>query len=194
MKVPIAHKEAAAVNNVWKWHKDAEDGLLKARQIVLSKIKSGKPLPREFMFKSVKEVNDQFGNSLNELRYATMLGLISAIEAAFRIDHQIRLSGKKDDKISRKFYQLSRRKKGEWSKFGDDILKTWKNITSSNELEKTVKYLLDLLPLRDWLAHGRCWERKFTQKYDPDTILLVAERLMRNLPHNNFYGRKYLSP
>jgi len=192
MKLP-SYKEAASVTIVWKWYKDAEDALLKSKQNILSKIRRGKPLPCEFMFKSQREVTNQFDNSLKELRYATMLGLISAIEAAFRIDFQIRLSGKKDDKISLKFNQLSNKKKRGWSNFGDDILKTWKNIASSDGLEKSIKDLMDILPLRDWLAHGRCWEKRFTQKYDPDTIIIVAEKLIDNLPHNNFFGRKYLS-
>jgi len=195
MKVSVSYKEAAAVNNVWKWYKDAKSALSESKQNIMEKVRSGKPLPHEFMFKSAKEITDQFSNGMKELRYATMLGLISAIEAAFRIDHQVRLTGKKSDAISRKLYHLSpKKKKGEWSRFGDDILKTWKNITDSRELEKSIKNLMDLLPLRDWLAHGRCWERRFNQNYGPETIHSVAERLMRNLPHNNFFGRKYLSP
>lgn len=195
MKVSASYKHAAAVNNVWKWYRDSESALLDSRQKIIEKVRSGKALPIEFMFKSPKEIADQFSNGMKELKYATMLGLISAIEAAFRIDHQIRLTGKKSDGISRKLYQLSpKKKKGEWSRFGDDILKTWKNITDSRELEKSIKNLMDLLPLRDWLAHGRCWEKRFTQNYDPETIYSIAIRLMRNLPHDNFFGRKYLSP
>jgi hypothetical protein len=91
---------------------------------------------------------------------------------------------------------LSRKKRknrGDWTKFGDDILMTWKNIESNGEFKNIVIVLMGMLPLRDWIAHGRCWERRFTQKYNPNTILMVAERLMHNLPHDNFYGRKYLS-
>jgi hypothetical protein len=101
MKIPIAYKEAAAVNVVWKWYKDSEDALLKSKERILTKIKCGKSLPAEFEFKSLKEVNNQFDQNFKELSYVTMLSLISAIEAAFRIDHQIRLDGKKNDGISR---------------------------------------------------------------------------------------------
>ena len=205
MRVQIADKEAAVVINVWKWYKDSEDALLKSKQKLLSRVRGGKSLPREFIYKSEREITEQFSQTLKELRYATMLGLISAIEAAFRIDHQIRIDGKKDDEISKKFIRLSQKKKGKWSKFGDDILEAWMNIASNKkshkiwnnmtlveEFKEIVIRLIGLLHLRDWLAHGRCWERKFTQQYDPDDIIRVAKRLMDNLPIN-FYGRKYLS-
>lgn len=209
MKVSIAYKEAAAVNNVWSCYKDAEDALLKYKQVIFSKIRGGKNLPPEFEFKSLTEVSNQFDQDSKELKYATMLGLISAIEATFRIDHQIRLTGQKKDGISRQFIRLQQqkqKKKGEWTKFGDDILMTWKEIASKKEFIgawekrasidkfKNIVILLNgILDMRDWIAHGRCWKRRSTQKYDPDTIHSVAEELMHNLPHNNFYGRKYLS-
>lgn len=192
MKLPIAYKEAALVVNVWKLYKNSEDALLTSRQTILSKIKGGKKLPQEFMFKTPDEIKGQFGQSLKELKYAAMLGLISAIEAAFRIDHQIRLEGKKKDEISQKFLQLAQEKKSQWSKFGDDILDTWMDLPSNEQFKETIITLKGMLRLRDWLAHGRCWERRFSQQYDPETIHLVAEQLIHNLPHNNFFGRKYL--
>jgi hypothetical protein len=85
------------------------------------------------------------------------------------------------------------KKKGEWTRFGDDILTTWQKLVSTEECENTIINLKGLLHLRDWLAHGRCWKKKFTQPYDPGDIFLVAESLNRNLPRDNFHGSKYLS-
>jgi hypothetical protein len=196
MKIQIAYKEAAAVNSVWRWYKDTESALNESKIDILGKIKRGKRLPPEFEFKSPKEVNNQFDQNFKELKYATMFNLISAIEAAFRIDHQIRLDGTRGDDISREFVRLSQRKqkkKGEWTKFGEDILKTWRNMVSDVECKASINTLNGMLQFRDWLAHGRCWERRSKYKYDPLTILMVADSLTHTLPHNNFYGRKYLS-
>jgi hypothetical protein len=196
MKVPTAYKEAARVANVWRWYKDVEAALSNLKQNILIRIKERKPLPPEYESKSKEKLNNQFDKNFKELKYATMLSLISAIEAAFRIDYQTRLDRGEDfnNKISQTFLRLSRQKmKGEWTKFGDDILETWKNVAPSDKCKEAVIALKEMLRLRDWLAHGRCWERRYTQKYNPETIIIVAERLMESLPHNNFFGRKYLS-
>jgi hypothetical protein len=195
MTKEISYNEAATLKNIWKFYKDTKDALNDYRTNILTRIKNEKRLPPEFEFKSPKDVRNQYEKDLKELRYAAMFGLISAIEAAFRIDHKLRSDEEKDDEISRSLKKLSQKKKGgDWTKFGDDILKTWiRSLSISEECKKAVGDLLNILPLRDWLAHGRCGEKKFSQKFDPETILIVAERLIENLPNNNFYGRKYLS-
>lgn len=132
---------------------------------------------------------------------------MSAIEAGFIIDHQFRINGQKQDAISKEFLRLRKKqkRKGEWTKLGDDILTIWKDIASNIKFEKAwrnkasiaifkklVILLMGILDMRDWIAHGRCWERRSTQNYDRDDIYSLAKRLIENLPYNNFYGRQYL--
>lgn len=187
----LMSNEPAQVSVIWKWYVDSKASLDETRQSITNKIKKGKTLPSVFAFKTPNEVKQQFERDAKELDYAAMLGLISALEAAFRIDHGDRLTSNKNDIISTKFFEHAKGKHKTRTLFGDNILSTWIKNTTSQDLKATIQTLMNIIPLRDWLAHGRCWPKSFQQPFNPDTILIIAKSLRKYLP-SDFKGHKYL--
>ena len=109
------------------------------------------------------EIRNELELRLAEHDRTTIFAILSALEAAFRIDYLQRSYKKKKDPLSKGFRDLHR-KKGSRVSLEDDILDKWKEYSSA-----PVKIIGDLkgaFKYRHWLAHGRYWEPKLGQKYD----------------------------
>jgi hypothetical protein len=105
--------------------------------------------------------------------------LLSALEAAFRIDYLQRSYQRKKDKLSKTFRNLHQQK-GSRASLEENILSVWKEHTSVpanliGDLRGVFKY-------RHWLAHGRYWTPKLGQKYDYDSIYELAEIVFKSFP------------
>lgn len=128
-----------------------------------------------------KEVAEELKTRLEELDRASVFSLLSALEAAFRIDYLQRGQAKKKkrENISqalRRVYQ----EKGTRASFKDHILPVWKR-------EPTIKMVIisDLIGAfryRDWLAHGRYWNAKLGRKYDYESVYKLAEDILESFP------------
>jgi len=125
------------------------------------------------------EVRNELELRLAEHDRTTIFAILSALEAAFRIDYLQRSYKKKKDPLSRGFRDLHR-KKGSRASLEDEILDKWKEYSSV-----PVKIIGDIkgaFKYRHWLAHGRYWEPKLGQKYDYYSVYILAKIIFDSFP------------
>jgi hypothetical protein len=128
---------------------------------------------------SLTEVKHELNERLTELEMTSSLTILSAVEAAFRIDYIQRYDEKKKDPISKKLRTLYKIKQAKAS-LDEDIFEIWKeHITGGSPL---IADLRGAFKLRHWLAHGRYWTRKFGRTYDYFTVYSIAERTLNSFP------------
>jgi hypothetical protein len=128
---------------------------------------------------SSQETKQRLMNRLNETNLRSALILLSALEAAFRIDYEARCKRRLKDRISREFRILYKQNKLK-VRLDEDILEAWKRCFSS--LGPSIGDLRAALNFRHWLAHGRHWTPKLGKKYDYETISRLAEAVLANFP------------
>jgi hypothetical protein len=139
-----------------------------------------KMLSERFLGYTITELNAERDERLAELDRTSSLSILSAIEAAFRIDYLQRCYQKKKDPLSRLFREIHKRK-GSKTSLEDDILSAWKqksSVTSEalGNLKRAFKY-------RHWLAHGRYWEPKLGKaKYDYQSVYQLAQIVLNSFP------------
>ncbi len=127
------------------------------------------------------ELAQELQTRLAEIDRASIFNLLSAVEAAFRIDYLQRGQAKKKKRedISQELRSIYQEKATRAS-FKDHILPVWKR-------EPTVRAALisDLIGAfryRDWLAHGRYWIPKLGRKYDYVSVYILAEEILDSFP------------
>jgi len=125
------------------------------------------------------QVRSELQVRLAEHRRTTILTILTALEAAFRIDYLQRCYKKKKDPLSRGFRQLHS-KKGSRASLDDEILDKWKQYTTGSG--NLIAELKGALRYRHWLAHGRYWEPKLGQKYDYHSVYVLAENILNSFP------------
>ncbi len=117
---------------------------------------------------------------IDELNHTSSLSLLSAIEAAFRIDYLQRNYKKRKDPLSRDFRAIYRQKNLRAS-LEEDIFDTWK--ANANGASQIISDLKGAFKYRHWLAHGRYWEPKFGRpRYDYDTVYEMTEIVFNSFP------------
>ena len=136
--------------------------------------------PERFSGYSAAELTFELKERLSELNHTSSLSILSAIEAAFRIDYLQRCYRKKKDPVSRAFREIYKEKLSKAS-FERDILYVWKQETNApNEIMGQLK---GALKYRHWLAHGRYWEPKMGRdKYDFQSIYLLSQMVFSSFP------------
>lgn len=136
--------------------------------------------PERFLGYSTTELTIELNERLAEIDLSSSLSLLSAIEAAFRIDYLQRCYRKKKDSLSRNFRDIHK-VKGSKASFDDDILDSWKQ--NSSAPKEILGHLKGALKFRHWLAHGRYWEPKLGRtKYDYQSIYQLAQIVFLNFP------------
>jgi len=120
---------------------------------------------------------------LEETGLRSALQVLSALEAAFRIDYKIRCVLKKKDPLSRDFRELYREKKTK-VRLSEDILERWLVRHSDiSGLKGLIGEMRGALRFRHWLAHGRYWQpTNFGRKYDYDGVSIIAELIFETFP------------
>jgi hypothetical protein len=126
-----------------------------------------------------REIGDELAIRLLESEKSSILTMLSALEAVFRIDYLQRCYNRRKDTLSRVFRDLHKIK-GSRVGLEDEILGAWKEHTSVpasliGDIRGAFKY-------RHWLAHGRYWVPKIGQKYDYDSIYSLADTVRRAFP------------
>jgi hypothetical protein len=119
---------------------------------------------------TIKELQAELDERINELDKSTAFTVLAAIEAHLRVDYIQRCQSKGKDDLSRKFRDLYKCK-GNKASLSEDILELWKD----NVCRKTVvSELKSAFNFRHWLAHGRYWVAKLGRKYDFNDVLTLA--------------------
>jgi hypothetical protein len=106
-----------------------------------------------------------------------MLNLLSATEAALRVDFWNRVHDKQRDKLSRVFRQLVK-KFDERIALEDHLLDAW--MDCQPDTKSRAGDFIGALKLRNWLAHGRYWTPKLArQSYSPGDVFDICDGLLR---------------
>lgn len=119
-------------------------------------------------------LKDDLAFSIAELDYNSAFNVMTAVEAALRIDYLTRAYEKKKGGLSRAFRAIYKIK-GKKASLEEDILKTWHEHAA---LPKRIyDDLLKAFQYRHWIAHGRYWAPKFHRQYDYFSISGIAQEL-----------------
>lgn len=124
-----------------------------------------------FLGMSDAEILDALAHARDRLQAATVLGLVSAIEAMFRVDLAERARNGKKAR-NEPFRALAKREKVRF----DEILETWKGQLGSGT--GALRELKQLFKHRHWLAHGGYWTDRSGIRPDPDDVLDVHRRVV----------------
>ena len=137
----------------------------------------------KFIGYSIGDVRQELEERLNELDRDCALGILSALEASFRVDFLVRCYERGKDDLSRSFRKLHKMKKNKVA-LEKDILEAWKDhVPTSKEL---ISGIIGAFKYRHWLAHGRYWVPKLGKKYDFMSVYLLAQQMELEFPVINW--------
>jgi len=179
--------ENVSIRHILQYFYDTEQALiLYEDEIVSSAVSRNMPTDNTFFGLSVPEVRERFISDRSELGKTTVLSLIAATEADFRVDYLSRVQARKKDKISKAFRQLFREKR-QFAALDKDLLRVWRD--SDRELESVTNPFVEALKYRHWLAHGRYWLNRVNKSYTPENVYLICENLLNAVRQRHiFYG------
>jgi len=126
------------------------------------------------------KLKDDLQSRLSEIDCTSALSVLSAMEAAFRIDYLQRCGIKKKDRLSRAFQQIYKDKKSH-ARLVEDILFGWKN-EATTQGKRLISELIGAFKYRHWLAHGRYYEPKLGKKYDYGSVYELAVNVFISFP------------
>ena len=128
-----------------------------------------------------RELAEELQNRAAEIDRASVFSLLSAVEAAFRIDYLQRGQAKKKKRedISKELRSIYQ-EKGTRASFKDHILPVWKGAPTIKA--GLISDLIGAFRYRDWLAHGRYWTPKLGRKYDYESVYKLAEDILDSFP------------
>jgi len=136
-------------------------------------------LPMRFAGYSPQELSLELELRLAELSRMSALNVISAIEAAFRMDYLQRCYQRKKDPVSKAFRALYEAS-GHRARLEDGILGVWqKNATVPPSIMEDLKAVLRY---RHWLAHGRYWTPRLGRKHDYESVFQLAHAVLAGFP------------
>jgi hypothetical protein len=139
------------LDEVFRWY-ELQLLLLNEVDRQLPQLLSGDFIPEIYRDESLDELRKQFASARKHLRYAAMLHLLTTAEALLRLDFEHLSKRKTKPVIFRRFRKIGR-ERGEKIRLEEDILDTW--IEVYPETARSIREFKGVVPLRDWLAHGR---------------------------------------
>jgi hypothetical protein len=128
---------------------------------------------------SLAELKNELQSRLAEVDRTSTLSVLSALEAAFRIDYLQRCYAKKKDRVSRAF-RIVYKHKGPRPALGEDILAVWQR--ESTTPVRLISALMGAFNYRHWLAHGRYWTPRLGRKYDYESTYALAQTVLSSFP------------
>ncbi len=137
------------------------------------------PYQARFAGYSLAELKDELRARLAEVDRTSALSVLSALEAAFRIDYLQRCYAKKKDGVSRAFRKIYQHK-GPRPALEEDILTVWRR--ESTTPVRLIVALTEAFNYRHWLAHGRYWTPRLGRKYDYESVYALAQTVLSSFP------------
>ncbi|WDD93055.1 hypothetical protein Bsp3421_003101 [Burkholderia sp. FERM BP-3421] len=128
------------------------------------------------------EVREALKSSLAELDYTSSMSVISAIEAAVRMDYFSRVYSRGRDPLSRAMRGVHRIK-GNRASLEDDLIPQWREHSTVPSV--LLSHAVSAFSFRHWIAHGRYWKPKLGAKYDYLTVFVIAEELFVAMDKND---------
>jgi hypothetical protein len=136
-----------------------------------------------FLDWSLAEFNDLLLNRIEETDLRSSLAILAALEAAVKIDYQLRARQRYKDALSREFRATHKRKQDR-VRLDEDLLEPWARHYPS--LKSLIGEFRAALHFRHWLAHGRYWKRPVHRRFDYLSLYALAELALEQFPlHRN---------
>jgi|ERR1019366_2367409 hypothetical protein len=127
-----------------------------------------------------RPLGDVLAARIEETDLRSAFFVLTALEAAFRIDYLYRCRKKMKDDLSRAF-RLIYKDRGKNATLDEDIFGTWKR-KSSAPGPRLIEDLRGAFNFRHYLAHGRYWESKLGRKYDFNFAYSLADDVLNAFP------------
>ena len=125
-----------------------------------------------------KGLEEILGERLTETDLRSALILLTAIEAAFRLDYKTRCKQKLKDGLSREFRDVFKQSR-EKVKLEEQIFEAWKKHIPARKA--LISELKGAFKFRHWLAHGRPPSSKLGRKYDYPYVYDLANAVFTTL-------------
>jgi hypothetical protein len=173
------------IAQVWAWYEIERRILAEEQARVRGDLATAAASPNSPYYGLTSEETEQvFLRSQEELDFLTMLDLMTAAEAAIRLDFLDRSEGRWKDAISRRFSAIhkenaARRRKHWRIGLDESILQTWRELEP--ETKGPVGKFRAVLNLRHWLAHGRDWVLKPARAHTPKDVYDISVSLLQSL-------------
>jgi len=130
-----------------------------------------------------REFHQWLSSPADETELRSCFTILAALEAALRIDFQLRVKRRARDSLSREFRAIYKSRQ-ERARFDEDLLASW--VRHYPSLTRLVRELRGALRFRHWLAHGRYWKRPAHGRFDDLSMSALAELSFAQFPllHN----------
>lgn len=166
------------LDEVFSWY-ELQLLLLNEEDRRLPQLLSSDLIPERYRDESIDELRKQFASARKHLQYAAMLHLLTTTEALLRLAFEDLSKRKIKPAISRRFRRIGR-ERGEKIRLEEDILNTW--IEEYPETARSIREFKGVVPLRDWLAHGRYWNPKIGRPgYDVRDVFDIASEMLSRM-------------
>ena len=130
-----------------------------------------------------RHLDEVLASRVEETDLRSALAILTNVEAAFRVDYELRCQKRMKDDLSRAFRAIYKSRKARVS-LEDDIFGAWReNSTGARQL---IGELRGAFKFRHWLAHGRYWEPKLGRKYDFNFVYALADDVLNAFPFQTF--------
>ena len=168
-------KKAIALEDLLKYQSDSESSF----RLFFSD--SNPHYSALFLGESTKIIRDKLEERLLETDIRSTIMVLAKVEAAFRRDYLIRGQGRRPRRelISNDFRSMYGRV-GDRARLKDDIFTVWKN--HFPEFSSLLESLKGAFNFRHWVAHGRYWPHNSGNKYDFQTVYLLAQTTFTKVP------------
>ncbi len=177
-----SNRELLSTDGIAKYHEDVVDSLrFFLKQLYESKNK-------RFVGYTLSLFEQELNKRISETDLRSSLTILSAVEATLYSDFHLRVEHRRKDALSQSFRRLKRARRTR-PRFDEDILELWK--LHHPELGKLVGKLRAATHFRNWLAHGRYWERPENDRFDYSSLYDLALATLQSFP---LYLPKQLIP
>jgi hypothetical protein len=127
-----------------------------------------------------RPLGDVLAARIEETDLRSAFFVLTALEAAFRVDYLYRCRKKEKDPVARAF-RLIYKDREENVSLDEDIFEIWKD-NSSAPGPRLIGELRGAFNFRHYLAHGRYWEPKLGKKYDFNFMYSLADDVLNTFP------------
>lgn len=132
-----------------------------------------------FSHYSPGELLEERNGCLVEHGLSASMTVLAAVEAAFRIDFELRCRNTSSDPISNGLRMMRRERVQHSISFTQEILHTWERVFPRGS--DAISAMREAFQFRNWLAHGRYWEPD-TDKIDYGDVYALAESVFELFP------------
>jgi len=166
------------LNEVFRWY-ELQLLLLNEEDRRLPQLLSADFIPERYRDQSLDELREQFASARRHLQYAAMLHLLTTAEALLRLAFEDLSKRKTKPAIFRRFRKIGR-ERGEKIRMEEDILDTWVEVYP--ETARSIREFKGVVPLRDWLAHGRYWNPKIGRPvFEVRDVFDIASEMLNRM-------------